>query len=118
MENFKLVLPEHLNHLGRLFGGQLLRWVDETAYIAARMEYPECNFVTIGMSRVEFRQQVKVGAILRLEVSREKQGKTSISYSVDVTEIDDARQRSVFATVVTFVNVGEDGSKVEIACCS
>lgn len=114
MENYKLVLPEHLNHLGRLFGGQLLRWVDESAYIAARMEYPGRNFVTIGMSQVEFRQQVSVGAILRLEVKREKLGNTSVSYVVDVTEVDDAKRRSVFATVVTFVNVGEDGGKVKI----
>ena len=117
MENFKYVLPEHLNHLGKLFGGQLLRWVDETAYIAARMEMPTCNFVTIGMSQVEFRQQVNVGAILRLEVKRQKLGNTSVSYVVDVTEVDDAKNRSVFSTVVTFVNIGEDGGKTAISVC-
>jgi acyl-CoA hydrolase len=114
MENFKLVLPEHLNHLGKLFGGQLLRWVDESAYIAARMELPGCNFVTIAMSQVEFRHQVEVGAILRLEVKREKLGNTSVAYAVDVTEVDDAKRRTVFSTIVTFVNVGEDGGKRKI----
>jgi hypothetical protein len=29
MENHKLVLPEHLNQYGFLFGGNLLKWVDE-----------------------------------------------------------------------------------------
>ena len=49
MENHRLVLPEHLNHYGFLFGGHLLKWVDEFAYIAATIEYPGYNFVTIGM---------------------------------------------------------------------
>ena len=40
MENRRLVLPEHLNHFGFLFGGQLLRWVDGTAWIAASLDYP------------------------------------------------------------------------------
>ncbi|QQL44000.1 acyl-CoA thioesterase [Sulfuriroseicoccus oceanibius] len=114
MENFKLVLPEHLNHLGKLFGGQLLRWVDESAYIAARMEYPGCNFVTIGLSQVEFRQQVVAGAVLRFVVTKVKQGNTSVCYEVDVNEIDDCHAKSVFATTVTFVNIGPDGNKVPV----
>lgn len=28
METYKLVLPEHLNPYGYLFGGNLLKWVD------------------------------------------------------------------------------------------
>ena len=35
MINHKLVLPQYLNHYGFLFGGHLLKWVDEYAYIAA-----------------------------------------------------------------------------------
>ena len=45
MENHRLVLPEHLNHYGFLFGGHLLKWVDEFAYIAATIEYPNFTFV-------------------------------------------------------------------------
>ncbi|HSO80381.1 MAG TPA: hotdog domain-containing protein, partial [Chromatiaceae bacterium] len=35
MESYKVVRPEHLNHFGHLFGGCLLKWVDEIAWIAA-----------------------------------------------------------------------------------
>jgi len=35
MESYKLVLPEHLNHYGYLFGGNMLKWVDEISWIAA-----------------------------------------------------------------------------------
>ena len=53
MENYKLVLPEHLNHFGDLFGGNLLKWVDESAWIAATREHPGCRFVTIAMDEVD-----------------------------------------------------------------
>jgi acyl-CoA hydrolase len=82
MENYKLVLPEHLNHYGYLFGGHLLKWVDEVAWIAASLDYPGCNFVTIGMDKVEFRKSVKQGALLRLEVNRAREGNTSVQYTV------------------------------------
>ena len=56
MENHKLVLPGHLNHYGYLFGGHLLQWVDECSWIAATLDYPGCQLVTIAMDRVEFRK--------------------------------------------------------------
>jgi len=31
MNQYKLALPEHLNHYGYLFGGNMLKWVDEYA---------------------------------------------------------------------------------------
>ena len=33
MEHHKIVLPADLNDYGSLFGGTLLKWVDEIAYI-------------------------------------------------------------------------------------
>ncbi len=68
MENHKLVLPEHLNHYGFLLGGYLLMWVDEIAWIAASLEFPDCLFVTVGMAKVEFQKSVREGSILRLPV--------------------------------------------------
>jgi hypothetical protein len=40
MEYYKLILPEHLNHHGKLFGGNTLKWIDEFAYITASQEFP------------------------------------------------------------------------------
>ena len=57
MENHKLVLPEHLNHFGFLFGGHMLAWVDEVAWIAASLDYPGYHFVTVGMDEVSFNEQ-------------------------------------------------------------
>ena len=113
MENYKLVLPEHLNHYGYLFGGNLLKWVDEVAWIAASLDHPGCKFVTIGMDRVEFRKPVRQGAILRFVVQPQTRGRSSVSYRAEVfaEDLDTARQELVFSTTVSFVCLDIHGNK-------
>ncbi|MEC9094334.1 MAG: hotdog domain-containing protein [Planctomycetota bacterium] len=116
MQNFKLVLPEHLNHYGFLFGGYLLKFVDEVAWIAASLEYPDFNFVTIGMDKVEFRKSVRQGTILRFHSTKTRVGNTSVTFLVEVYR--DTRESSehelVFSTSVTMVRVNETGDKQKI----
>jgi acyl-CoA hydrolase len=117
MENYKLVLPEHLNHYGYLFGGHLLKWVDEVAWIAASLDYPGCNFVTIGMDKVEFRKSVKQGALLRLEVNRAREGNTSVQYTVEVYshDIRSGNDKPIFTTNTTFVCLDNQGNKCSLS---
>jgi acyl-CoA hydrolase len=115
MENHKLVLPQHLNHYGFLFGGDLLKWVDEYAYIAATLEYPASNFVTIGMDRVEFRKSVRQGTILKFLVEKTREGTTSVQYLVHVYRgRSKERDNLIFSTTVTFVRVDEEGNKIPL----
>jgi len=116
MENHRLVLPEHLNHYGFLFGGHLLKWVDEFAYIAATIEYPKCNFVTIGMDRVEFKKSVRQGTILKFMVEKTKEGTTSLKYLVHVYRSNNFEESNfIFSTHVTFVRVDQHGRKIPLA---
>ncbi|MFC1512866.1 acyl-CoA thioesterase [Thermodesulfobacteriota bacterium] len=115
MENHKLVLPGHLNQYGFLFGGDLLKWVDEYAWIAATLEYPDCNFVTIGMDRVEFKKTVREGTILKFIVEKMQSGKTSAQYLVHVYRGDHkAMNDLIFSTRVTFVRIDQDGQKIPL----
>lgn len=113
METFTLVRPEHLNHHGFLFGGQLLKWVDELAWLAASRDFPGIRFVTIGMEQVHFRHPVLNGSIMRFQIERRQQSTTAITYAVDVYA--DAPGASneihVFDNLVTFVSVNEQGNK-------
>ncbi|MGJ8723519.1 MAG: acyl-CoA thioesterase [Roseibacillus sp.] len=111
MKTHRLVLPEDLNQYGFLFGGRLLSWVDEASWIAASMEYPACQFVTIGMEAVSFKHSVREGTILSIESERVKEGRTSVSYEVRVTQGRDPEETVIFSTKVTFVNVDEAGEK-------
>lgn len=116
MENYALVRPEHLNHYGHLFGGVLLKWVDEYAWLAASRDYPGYRFVTVAMDRVEFRHPVGAGASLRFHITRAKEGTTSVTYAVEVfsTEPDATGETSIFTTHITFVRVDETGQKCSL----
>lgn len=107
MENHRLVLPEHLNQFDFLFGGYLLKWVDEMAWMAATLDYPECLFVTVGMNDVSFRKSVRGGSILRFETERDRVGDTSVTYMVRVFRED----VEIFSTDVSLVHVDAAGRK-------
>ena len=107
-------MPENLNHFGFLFGGYMLMWVDEIAWVAASLEYPDFKFVTIGMDKVEFRTAVRQGTILRFLVTRVRLGKTSVTYEVDVANGSDPSAPSIFSTHVTLVRVDDAGRKTPL----
>ena len=116
MTNYKLVMPEHLNHYGFLFGGNLLKWVDEFAWMAASLDYPGCQLVTIAMDAVEFKKGARDGAILRFEIERTRQGHTSARYRVTVFRrtLHERTEEEIFGTAITFVRVGADGIKLPL----
>jgi acyl-CoA hydrolase len=115
MANHKLVLPGHLNHYGFLFGGNLLQWADEYAWIACTLEYPDCNFVTIGMDKVKFLKSVKEGTILEFVVDKIGRGNTTLSYLVNVCRLhSDIEHDLIFSTEITFIRIDEFGKKMRL----
>lgn len=116
MDTYTLVRTEHLNHNDRLFGGQLLKWIDENAFIAATLEHPKSKFVTRAFDNTEFCHGVINGSILRFNILFVKQGESSITYNVDVfsSSPDTNEEEIIFSTHVTFVSIDEKGNKVPI----
>jgi acyl-CoA hydrolase len=113
MDNYTIVRKEHLNHHGYLFGGTLLRWVDEFAWIFASLDFPGCTLVTVGMDRSNFKERIESGSILRFSILPVQRGTSSVSYSVVVNA--DApgamEEKTVFSTKVTFVRIDAEGLK-------
>ncbi len=110
METHRLVLPADLNQYGFLFGGRMLAWIDEASWIAASLDYPHCQFVTVAMDTVEFHHSVREGTILRITCAKEREGNTSVRYSVVVVD-EKAGPHPIFSTRVTFVSVNDAGQK-------
>ncbi len=116
MEHYKLIMPEHLNHHGFLYGGNMLKWIDELAYITACKEYPGHTFLTIALDNVIFRKAVRVGEIIRFVVERARLGTTSVQYNVRAygTRYNAQPGEVLFETRITFVSVDEEGKKKPI----
>ncbi len=116
MDTFCLVRTEHLSHQGYLFGGQLLKWVDEYTWIEAARECAGQILVTRAMDRVEFTKRVGNGATLRFNIRRTRLGRTSVTYRTRVYALDPqtTTEQPVFSTHVTFVAVDADGHKTSL----
>lgn len=116
MESYTVVRPEHLNQYGYLFGGCLLKWVDEIAWIAASRDNPGCRFVTVGMDRVEFRRGVSLGSVLRFVATEYRRGRTSVTYEVNVyaDDLESGQEEPIFSTHISFVRLDEQGRKTPL----
>jgi len=112
MKSYKLVMPEHLNQFGHIFGGNLLKWADEYAWIAASLDYPDCKLVAVGMDEVSFKANVKEGSILEFDLEKVKEGNTSVQYHVDVySNLRSNEKILIFETNITMVNLDENDRK-------
>jgi acyl-CoA hydrolase len=116
MDNYTIVRKEHLNHYGYLFGGTLLRWVDEFAWIFASLDFPGCTLVTVGMDQANFKERIESGSILRFSILPVQRGTSSVSYSVVVyADAPGAKEeKTVFSTRVTFVRIDAEGRKTPL----
>jgi len=117
METYALVRPEHLNHHGYLFGGVMLKWIDEYAWLAATLEYPAATFVTVALNDINFKKRVENGSILRFHIKNIKKGNTSVTYEVNVfakPPSPDSDEFHAFSTEITFVNLDKSGKPVKI----
>ena len=113
MDNYTIVRKEHLNSYGYLFGGTLLSWVDEFAWICASLDFPGCSMVTVGMDQVSFKERVVNGSILRFNILPVHRGTSSVSYAVNVyaDAPGASEEKVVFSTKVTLVRINAEGKK-------
>ena len=58
-----VVTPQDTNHLGTLFGGTMMAWIDTAAGICA-MRYAQTAVVTAAVDALQFQQPVKLGWIV------------------------------------------------------
>jgi acyl-CoA hydrolase len=116
VDTYAIVRPEHLNHHGYLFGGAVLKWVDEFAWLTASLDFPGCTLVTMAMNDIVFRKRIVNGSILRFRIMPRRIGETSVTYEVTVYADEPGAdvEVEVFSTQVTFVRVDEQGGKTPL----
>jgi acyl-CoA hydrolase len=67
----RMITPGHLNSNGNLFGGQLMKWMDEVSYIAAT-RYTNQKMVTVSVDNITFKKPVVAGAIVEVNARVEE----------------------------------------------
>ena len=81
-EQVHIVTSSNINGYKRLFGGQLMEWIDETAAVVAR-RHSEKNVTTAGVDRLQFRKPAKANDIVVLCGQITHVGRTSMEIKVN-----------------------------------
>lgn len=80
---WEIVFPDHANHLGTLFGGQALAWMDKAAFIAAT-RYARRTVVTARSEQVDFHVPVRQGQLVELVARVVEVGRSSMQVAVEL----------------------------------
>lgn len=104
----KLIKYEDLNSRGSLFGGQLLKWIDEEASIYTVCQLETNNIVTKLVSEINFMKPAYLNDIIEIGVDVVSFGKTSITLEV-IARIKDTKNEILKIDKMVFVSVDEDG---------
>lgn len=103
----EMVFPDHTNHLGTLFGGQALAWMDMAAFIAAS-RYARRTVVTARSEQVDFRQPIRKGQLVETIARVVKVGRSSMRVDVDLVAEDLLTGQRVLCTRGQFVMIALD----------
>jgi acyl-CoA thioesterase YciA len=111
-----VMMPRDTNPHGTIFGGVILSYLDQAGAIAARREViraggPPPFLVTVAMNRVEFKQPVLVGDVVRFLVRLVRLGRTSVT--VDIRVEAERGGEVLQVTEAEVVYVGIDPSSPE-----
>lgn len=104
----KWVRPEDLNANGTLFGGSLLRWIDEEAAIYAIIQLGNGRAVTKYMSEINFVSSAQQGDLIEMGLTATHFGRTSLTMRAEVRNMF-TRQSILTIEKLVFVNLGDDG---------
>ena len=105
-----VMMPKDTNPYGSIFGGVILSYLDQAGAIGARREVvlaggPQPFIVTVAMNKVEFKQPVLVGDVVRFLTRRLKLGRTSITMNVAVEAERDGQVLQVTEAEVVYVGI-------------
>jgi acyl-CoA hydrolase len=107
----KWVKPEDLNPNGTLFGGSLLKWIDEEAAIYAICQLNNHRVVTKYMSEINFLSSAVQGDIIEMGIVATQFGTTSITLYCEVRN-KITRQSILTIDKIVFVNIDQDFNPV------
>jgi acyl-CoA thioesterase YciA len=109
-----VMMPRDTNPMGSIFGGVILSYIDQAGAIGARREVARAGgalpvLVTVAVNRVEFKQPVLVGDVVRFLTRLVKIGRTSITMHINVEAERDGQVLQVTEAEVVYVGVDATG---------
>lgn len=113
--NTEVVLPNDTNHVGNLFGGKLMQWVDITAAIAAQRHCGRV-VVTAAINHVSFDNPIKQNSVVTLEAKVSRAFSSSMEVFVDVFVENPVtgEKTKCNEAILTFVAIDQNGAPLPV----
>ena len=109
-----LICPAHINHYGRLFGGQLLKWIDELAGIVA-IRHCGATVTTAAIDNLQFQAPAYSGDMIVLEGWVTYVGRSSMEVRVDTyREALDGAREMINRAYIDMVAISSTGEPIEV----
>ena len=112
----QIVLPQHCNGYRnpRLFGGQIMAWIDIVGAVAAR-RYTQSAVTTVCVDNLNFLSAAYLNDTIVQEAVVTWTGRTSLEVRVDsyVEQLDGTRSR-VNRAYLVFVAIDDDGQPIPV----
>ena len=109
-----LIRPTHINHYGRLFGGQLLYWIDELAGIVA-MRHSGATVTTAAIDNLQFKAPAFEGELVVLQGQVTYVGRSSMEIRVDTyTETSDGTRTMINRAYIDMVAINTEGQPIPV----
>lgn len=111
----ELMMPQHANNLGNVFGGVILSLVDRVAAVAA-IRHARQICVTVAMDRVDFHEPIHLGELVTAFARVNWAGRTSMEVGVRVVaeNVITGVRRHTNSCYVTYVAIDEQGRPVPV----
>ncbi len=113
--NTEVVLPNDTNHVGNLFGGKLMQWVDITAAIAAQRHCGRV-VVTASINHVSFENPIKQNSVVTLEAKVSRAFTSSMEVYVEVWFENPVtgEKTKCNEAILTFVAIDQNGAPLPV----
>jgi acyl-CoA hydrolase len=115
-ETSELMMPQHANNMGHVFGGVILSLMDKCGAIAA-FRHSRAAVTTASIARVDFREPIHLGDLVVMKASVNFVGRSSMEVGVRV-EAEDLMtgvRRHTNSCYLTFVAIDRNGRPIEVA---
>lgn len=115
-ESSRQMMPADANPLGNVFGGAILRYIDEVAAVVC-IRHARGRAVTASIERMDFIEPVLVGDLLHIKAALVYTGRTSmvIGVRVEAENLADGRLTRTGSCYLTFVAIDERGRPRAVA---
>ena len=106
----ELMMPNHANIMGNVFGGVILSLVDRIAAVCA-IRHAKQQCVTVSVDKVDFKEPIHVGELVTGFARVNYAGKTSMEVGVKIVAEDliSGNKRHTNSCYVTYVALDDKG---------